>query len=77
MIFRTKRKRLHIRTVEDAVYHLRYDLLNDALNLHRMDILEGESKDIEKDKLLEVLRKMKSKSDKIIRYNKYLNILRF
>lgn len=80
MIIRTKRKRSHIRTVENAIYHLKYDLLNDALNAHQIEFLDKNPEKMtakEIAKLVEYGKKMSDKAQKVVKYNKYLSILKF
>tara|TARA_B100001175_G_scaffold317406_1_gene334183 strand:+ start:1655 stop:1861 length:207 start_codon:yes stop_codon:yes gene_type:complete len=59
------RKTKHVLYVQDYLFHLRYALINDALNL---DSLTGKKLDAKVDQI-------KTKSSNFKKYKKYLKIL--
>ena len=67
MILSTRKNR-HLRYLDNSIYELRYELLNDAITLR---------KKMGRDDLERHIIKMTIKSEKLIKYNKYLKLLRF
>lgn len=67
MIF-SRRKIRHVNYLDNSIYRLRYELLNDAIKLRN---------NMGRDDLERHIVKMTIKSKKLIKYNKYLRLLRF
>jgi hypothetical protein len=67
MILSTRKSR-HLRYLDNSIYELRYELLNDAIKLRN---------NMGRDDLDRHIVKMTIKSKKLIKYNKYLRLLRF
>ena len=67
MIF-SRRKIRHVNYLDNSIYKLRYELLNDAIKLRN---------NMGRDDLDRHIVKMTIKSKKLIKYNKYLRLLRF
>ena len=67
MIF-SRRKIRHVKYLDNSIYELRYELLNDAIKLRN---------NMGRDDLERHIVKMTIKSKKLIKYNKYLRLLKF
>lgn len=67
MIFSSRKSR-HLRYLDNSIYELRYELLNDAIKLR---------KTMGRDDLHQHVASMTRKSSRLIKYNKYLRLLRF